>query len=210
MGRDTTTPSRRRTSGSGVAPTTVQCSAAQEVEVRARVHEPQHPVQVEGIGAEIEVEALRQHHLEDVPGPDELLGAAARRLGTPPRTWSAVTSGGTSSGRGASSGGPPNGTGEVGGEIVEACPGRVEGGRCLGVAPVLPDDHVVHEHDALAPVVEGAQLPDHVQDGVGEAGVVTGHVGEMLDLAHDVVAEIAHEPPVQRGQVGERPGTGRR
>ena len=53
---------------------------AQEVEVRARVHEPQHPVQVEGIGVEVEVEALRQHHLEDVPGPDVLLGAQHRAL----------------------------------------------------------------------------------------------------------------------------------
>ena len=98
---------------------------------------------------------------------------------------------------------PTQRTGQVGGQVVEARPGRVEGGRGLGLAPVLAHDDVVHQHDTLAPVVEGAQLPDHVQHGVGEAGVVTGHVGEMLDLAHDVVAQIPHEPAVQRGQVGQ-------
>ena len=40
---------------------------AQEVEVRAGVDQPQDPVDVEGVGAEvIEVEPLGQHHLEDV------------------------------------------------------------------------------------------------------------------------------------------------
>ena len=42
--------------------------ATQEVEVRAGIDQTQHPVEVEGIGPELEVEALRQHHLEDVPG----------------------------------------------------------------------------------------------------------------------------------------------
>ncbi len=42
-----------------------------------------------------------------------------------------------------------------------------------------------------------------MEDGVREPGVVTGHVGKMLDLPDDVVPEIPDEPPVQRGQVRE-------
>ena len=47
---------------------------AHEVHVRARVHLPQHAVHVEGLGLEVEVEALREHDLEDVAGEDVLLG----------------------------------------------------------------------------------------------------------------------------------------
>ena len=38
----------------------------------------------------------------------------------------------------------------------------------------------------------------------GVAEVVGGHVGQALDLAHDVVAEVADEPAVQRRQLGQR------
>ena len=62
------------------------------------------------------------------------------------------------------------------------------------------------EHDALAPVVEGAQLADDVEDGVGKAEVVTGDVGQMLHLSHDVVAQVPDEPAVQRWQVGDSSG----
>ncbi len=55
--------------GSGDDPTTVHLGEAQEVEVGARVDQAQHPVDVEGVGPEVEVEALRQHHLEDVARP---------------------------------------------------------------------------------------------------------------------------------------------
>ena len=48
--------------------------AAQEVEVRARVDQAQDPVEVEGVGVEVEIETLGQHHLEDVAGGDVLLG----------------------------------------------------------------------------------------------------------------------------------------
>ncbi len=62
---------------------------------------------------------------------------------------------------------------------------------------------VVHQHDALAPVVEGAELADDHQRGVGMAEVVVRGVGEPLHLAHHVVAEIPHQTPVQRRQAGQ-------
>ena len=70
--------------------------------------------------------------------------------------------------------------------------------------------HVVDQHDALAPVVEGTELADDDECGVGMAQVVVGHVGEALDLAHHVVAEIPDQPAVQRRQPGAAPATGTR
>jgi hypothetical protein len=52
-------------------------------------------------------------------------------------------------------------------------------------------------------MVERRQLTDDGQDGVGLAQVVRRHVGQVLDLAHHVVAEITDESAVQRWQVGE-------
>ena len=46
---------------------------AHEVHVGAGVHEPQHTVNIERFGLEVEVEALRQHDLENVAGEDVLL-----------------------------------------------------------------------------------------------------------------------------------------
>ena len=74
----------------------------------------------------------------------------------------------------------------------------------LGVGGALGGQHVVDQHDPLAPVVVGHQLADHRHDGVGVAEVVGRHGGQVLDLAHDVVAEVADHAAVQRRQVGQR------
>ena len=52
----------------------------------------------------------------------------------------------------------------------------------------------------LAPVVEGGQLTDDREDRVRQAEVVRWRVGQALDLAHDVVAEVADQPAVHRRQ----------
>ena len=65
----------------------------------------------------------------------------------------------------------------------------------------LGHDDVVHEHDAALPVVERDELADDRDDRVGEAEVVEGRGAEALDLAHDVVAEIADEATVKWRQV---------
>ena len=46
---------------------------AQEVHVRRRVHEPQHAVHGERVDRLDEIEALREHDLEDVAVEDVLL-----------------------------------------------------------------------------------------------------------------------------------------
>jgi hypothetical protein len=69
--------------------------------------------------------------------------------------------------------------------------------------PRRVDDHVVDEHHPLAPVVERGQLADHRQHGVGMALVVGGRAGQVLDLPDHVVAQVADQAGMERGQVGE-------
>ena len=49
-------------------------------------------------------------------------------------------------------------------------------------------------------MVDGHQLADDRHDPVGKAPVVVGHVREVLNLADDVVTQVANEPTVERGQ----------
>ena len=61
--------------------------------------------------------------------------------------------------------------------------------------------------DPLAPVVEGGQLADHRDDGVGMPEIVGGRRRQPLDLPDDVVAEIADQAAMKRGELidtGER------
>ncbi len=60
--------------GLGRRPDHGDVGVAQEVHVRAGVDLAQDPVHVEGVGVQVEVEALGQHDLEDVAGQDVLLG----------------------------------------------------------------------------------------------------------------------------------------
>ncbi len=72
---------------------------AEEEHVRARVHLPEHPVDLERVAAQLEIEALRQHDLERVACADVFLGgvdsvavklgarATPDRAGREPRPW---------------------------------------------------------------------------------------------------------------------------
>ena len=91
----------------------------------------------------------------------------------------------------------------VGGQRVEPPRARGVGGVELVGVPRGVDDHVVDQHHPLAPVVERGQLADHGQDGVGVPEVVGGVSGQVLDLADDVVAQVADQAGVERGQVGQ-------
>ncbi len=174
-----------------------------EVHVRARVDLAQHAVDVEGVGVEVEVVALGQHHLEDVAGEDVLLG---HLHGAPVRL---------APHRGAHLRERIVGIGRFDERLVEraaAVSGQlVEAGQ-RGVVPRVElrvgqpglYEDVLDEAHPLAPVVVGRQLPDHGQHRVRVAEVVRGHVGQVLDLAHDVVPEVPEHTAVQRGQVLQR------
>ncbi len=175
----------------------------QEVEIGTRVHQPQDPVDVEGVDPELgQVEPLGQHRLEDVAGVDVLLGGAHRIL------VEAVGHGpGHVVGRELAGRQRPGGLGRrthaVDGQLVEAGLGVGMGTLEVVVAPRRVDHHVVDQHHPLAPVVEGGELSDDGQDGVGLPEVVWRRVRQVLDLPDHVVAEVADEPGVQRRQVGQ-------
>jgi hypothetical protein len=66
--------------------------------------------------------------------------------------------------------------------------------------------HTLDEIDALAPVIERGERSDHAHHRVGQAVIVRRHVGQVLDLADHVVAEIPHDAAVERGELGEGRG----
>ena len=104
---------------------------------------------------------------------------------------------------------PRLGAGAVHGQLAQPPTGVVVGpGQASPPVRRLGHDHVVDQDDALAPMVEGGELADHHQGGIGMAQVVGRHAGQPLDLAHHVVAEIPDQPSVQRRQPVERSASG--
>ncbi len=89
----------------------------------------------------------------------------------------------------------------VGRQLVDARDGLVVPGVQLCLGEVGIHQHVLDQRHALAPVVVGGQLTDHGYDGVGMTEVVGRHVGKVLDLSYDVVAEVPHDPAVERREV---------
>ncbi len=77
------------------------------------------PVQVERLGPEVEVEALRQHDLEDVAGQDVLLGHLDGLRVAASAGCGAVTSGSSSSRSGGIDQRLVEGPAPVGGQLVE-------------------------------------------------------------------------------------------
>ena len=59
-------------------------------------------------------------------------------------------------------------------------------------------------------MVERGHVTGHRQHRVGHAEVVGRHVGQALDLAHDVVAEVADDAAVERRELGDASAPGRR
>ena len=170
---------------------------------------PQHPVDVERVAAELEVEALRQHDLERVAGTDVLLGdldglAVALGAGASPNRTFWET------------GAERRWRDELGvARALEVVPQDLQALACAviggleqaGVGAltlVLVEQHVVDEGDPLPPVVEGGELADDRYDGIRVAQVVGRRLSEAFDLPHDVITEIADEPAVKRRQLLER------
>ena len=191
--------------GSGDDPTTVTSAEAQEVQVRARVEQAQRPVDVERVDLERHVEALREHHLEDVAGHDVLLG----HLHGP-----SVLLGGDRPGgrrhrrRGEGRGDRHRGDGgeAIGGERPKSLGGLSWASVRSASVQSGPIMTLSMSDDPLAPMVERGDLADDAEGGVGVPKVVGRRVGQVLDLAHHVVTQVSHHPAVQGRQVGQRRG----
>ncbi len=175
---------------------------AQEVHVGAGVHLAQDPVDVEGLGVELEVEPLREHHLEDVALQDVLLGHLHRLAEGTGAHGRAHHRKGLVGVRGVDHqlGGR---AGAVGRQGVDPGGGGIVGGVEVGVGGTGGDDDVVDQGHPLAPVVEHRQLTDDAEQRVGEPLVVGRDIGKVLDLAHHVVAEVTHDATVQWRQLGQ-------
>ena len=162
-----------------------------------RVHGAETAVDVEGRGGQRQLEALRQHHLDDVAGADVLLRALDEPL--------------------------EGGRRHVGPQLAAPVPARRLGAhhRCLqardeGVDPrdcriVRPvrrgpvaEIRVRHDADRLADVVEHQDaLHEHHAD-VGQREVVLRGDRQTLERPHGVVAEIADGAADEAGQTRKR------
>jgi hypothetical protein len=131
----------------------------------------------------------------------ELTVRSASAFGSP--DWGAATIGRGSEPSAGRAQSAASSTSRAGGVVGRGHCGGIDLARGARLAR-LGHHHVVDQDDALAPVVEGAELPDDDERGVGMPQVVVRGVGEALDLAHHVVAEIPHQPSVQRRQAGKR------
>ena len=173
---------------------------AQEVHVRAGVHLPQHSIEVERVGLQIDVVALREHHLEDVTGEDVLLRDLHRLLVHATRHGAAHIGRDLTCLRGLDGRGGKGQRQLVDGTLYPIARGVVLAIDAVGIH--VEDGHALDQVDTLTPVVERGQRADDAHHCVGKPPIVVRHVGQVLDLADDVVPEIPHHTTLQRGQVG--------
>ena len=211
-----TSPSRTVTSASGDDPTTAIGSPSgrrqpQQVHVRTRVGGPQHPVDVQRVGRGRHVEALGQHDLEGVAGPDVLLGDARPWPGSRPSRIRRCTSAGCvpRTPRRAAR------TARASCALIAVQPAN---GVVVGVVHPLvgavPVDRVGDQGDGALVVIERGQVgrQQHHQFGDAElvrppSAVPASRRGrrrrvDALQPADDVVAEVADHAAGQRRQAG--------
>ncbi len=202
MGREMTVPSRSCTIGSGEHPTSGQLRQTNEVHVRAGIHLAEHPVVVERLGVELEVEPLRQHHLEHVAGQDVLVGHPDRILVACAPHRRARSRRGRGGRRAAVA---PRGVRRSSGRRRRPSGPRwrsassYAASSCSGVSSPA-EQHVVDQHDPLTEVIEHRQLTDDGEDRVGVPLVVARGVGQPFDLADDIVAQVPDDAAVERRQ----------
>ena len=108
------------------------------------------------------------------------------------------------SGPGGSTSGSSSGRAPSSGELVEAGDGLVvDAGRGRSAVASAGIHALAISVTRWRKWSKAASSPMTDSTASGQALVVGGHVGQVLDLADDVVAEVADEPAVQRRQVGE-------
>ena len=175
---------------------------ADEVHVRARVDLAQAAVHVERLGVELQVEALRQHDLEDVAGEDvlaghgdhvgeALLGDGARDLG---QRFGVVRADRRPARRARGRRRP-----------ASARPGR----RRRRTARRDPSDASGGTNALASSTTRWRQWSNAAIEPMidmtasGSPRSSRRRVGQVLDFAHDLVAEVTDDATVQRRQVLE-------
>ena len=149
---------------------------AHEVHVRRRVHLAQHAVHVERVERALEVEALREHDLEDVAGEDVLardldrvaVEVAAHRR---PHARAARTSSSAGGGDGTYGSGRASSSTS---SSSRATARSYAASTWLGVGAVGDEEDVLDQVEPLAVVVERGDVAGEREHGVGEPEIVGG------------------------------------
>ena len=173
----------------------------QEVHVGGGVEHAQGPVDGEGIRLRLPAQALAEHHLEDVPRGDVLLGLAhvglvlcLGEVAAPFRPAAALPGHGRD-----------QGLAQVGHDLIDAGHRVRVGGPEIRLHPHVGDDEELVLH-----VIEDHQVVREEEDHVRHLQVPAGGAGQPLHEAHQVVAEVAHRAAGKAGQAGQghRPTAG--
>ena len=213
IGRLITRPSSTCTIGSGDEPTSVASGWRTKYMYGDGLTWRSTRYTSNGSTVPVEVEALREHDLEDVAGEDVLARRLDRVAGTSRRPSSSVNGGQLARARPRAAATARTAAGAASSSTWASSRrhGRVVRGVDLAPssAPRREED-VLDQVEALAEVVERGDVPGERQHRVGQAEVVGRHVGQALDLAHDVVAEVADDAAVERRELGEASARGTR
>ena len=92
--------------------------------------------------------------------------------------------------------------GQLFNEGIDAPAGVVVGRLAIGVGLVEPGHG--HDDDRLVHVVEDHHLIVEGKRQIGHLAIVLWGIGQVLDVADDVVAGVAHGAAAKGGQLGER------
>jgi len=165
----------------------VEALQAQQIQIRTGIRPAQHPVDVEGIDWARGLEPLAGHDLEHLPGPDLLdrrgdggLELAARAL--PPHRWDGPVDPHRDQRFGWTPQGGDHRPDPRAGILVGV------GDPLTGVVEV---DRVGHQPHLAGVVVEHGHVGDEHHHQLGDAQVVGVAVGQALQPAGDVVAQVA-------------------
>ena len=183
-------------------PVKVGAGHPEQVHVRARVLGAQHAIDVESVSGTVGLEALRQHDLERVPGPDVFLGHRHSREVV-------VFSGAAAETRGGLQIEVVHRLRIFGEKVrchfLDSAHGIVVGSRGTFGAAVKVDGVGDDPHHAV-PVVQHGQVSGQQHCSFWHTEFVGVGVGQPFPAAHHVVADDSHHAAGQRRQAGHTLG----
>ncbi len=188
----------------GRSPGQGEIAEIEKVHVGRRVDPPEGPVDRERRGGAAPLEPLRQDHLEDVAGPDVVLGPPHPRL--VPRLAHVDRPAARPAPRRAR---PRETAQERPLRRLDPGPGLpipLEQAARRERTGLVSGPDVRDDLNPLAQMIEGENgIVDPEQD-VGGPEIVRTRPRQFLDLAHHVIGQVAHGPSGEAGQIGKRHG----
>ena len=193
---------RRGAQQGGIVPLEIE-------EVGRGIQSPEAAVDLERVHLHRFLEPLGQDHLEDVAGEDMLLRPVYRRLEGLSRAIRLHPLGDGALRervKGVEDILSDNGTAQGAFQLIQPALGVLPDGLPLLLRLPGADVGVGYEKEPVLGVVKGDQHIVEMQPGIGELRLPRMPVGNVLDVADRVVAQVAHRPAGQRRQAGHRRG----